>query len=701
MAPASEYPTERIRNVAVVGHTGSGKSSLIDALCWVSGTSRRHEDPASGHSLTMHTPEEEAHGISIQLTPAYAEWMGTKINLLDTPGFLDFTGETLAAVRVADAAVVCVGATTGVEVGTRKVWRYCEERGIPRIIFVSMLDREHADFEKVFRDIKAHLTDKVIPVEVPMGEGEDFHGIINLFSRHAHDYRKGTRTGEYDHVPIPDELRARYDAWETELQERLATTNEAYLEHYLEGGELSRDEVLEGMAVGMAAGEFVPLFCGSGKTCYGTRALMKKIVELFPHPGETGGEKAARNGGADPVHLAPTDDETLAALVFKTTTEPHVGELSYFRLVSGTVRNGEEVVNASDGASEKLNHLSIALGKERTEVSRLHAGDIGVVAKLKHTHTNDTLCDPARPVALRPVPFPKPDIAVALRGVTRSDEDKLSEVLARLHEEDPTFHAEFDGELHQTIARGLGEVHLDVQIERLRRKYNVSVEIEQPRIAYRETITRPSEARGRHKKQSGGRGQFGDCHIRLVPRARGEGYEFVDSIRGGVIPGKYVPSVDRGIREAAERGILAGFPVIDFAAEVQDGSYHSVDSSDIAFKIAAAQAFRDAAKSAGPRLLEPVMEVEVVTPEACMGDVMGDISGRRGRVLGMDSVDGRATVRAVVPEAELYRYASSIRAMTQGRGHHTRRFAGYELVPEQEAQRVMRALDGAGTGARP
>jgi elongation factor G len=700
MAVTSEYPTERIRNVVVVGHTGSGKSSLIDALCWVSGTSRRHEDPATGHSLTMHTPEEEAHGISLQLTPAYAEWMGTKINLLDTPGFLDFTGEMLAAVRVADAAVVCVGATSGVEVGTKKAWKYCEDRGIPRILFVSMLDREHADFDRIFRDIKTHLTAKVIPVEVPIGEGEDFHGIINLFSRHAHEYRRGTRTGEYDHVPIPDELNEKYETWETELQERLATTDEAYLEHYLEGGELSREEVLEAMAVGMARGEFVPLFCGSGKTCYGTRALMTKIVELFPHPGETGGEEARVGSGTETVHLAPSDDETLAALVFKTTTEPHVGELSYFRVFSGTVETGQEVVNASDGAPEKLNHLSIALGRERTEVARLHAGDIGVVAKLRHTHTNDTLCEPDRPLSLSEIPFPLPDIAVALTGATRSDEDKLSEVLARLHEEDPTFHAEFDGELHQTIARGLGEVHLDVQIERLRRKYQVSVEIERPKIAYRETITRPAEARGRHKKQSGGRGQFGDCNIRLAPRSRGEGYAFLDSIKGGVIPGKYVPSVDRGIREAAERGVLAGYPLIDFSAEVDDGSYHSVDSSDIAFKIAASQAFRTAAKAAGPRLLEPVMEVEVVTPEECMGDVMGDISGRRGRVLGMESVDGRATVRAVVPEAELYRYASTIRAMTSGRGHHTRRFVGYELVPEQEARKLADAQDGSPAGTR-
>jgi elongation factor G len=693
MATARAYPTERIRNVVVLGHSGSGKSSLIDALSWVSGTAKRHEDPASGHSLTMHTPEEAAHGISIQLTPAYAEWMDTKINLLDTPGFLDFAGETMAAVRVADAAVICVSATAGVEVGTEKVWRYCEERGIPRILFVSMMDRENADFVKVFRDIKARLTEKVIPVEIPIGEGPDFHGVINLFSQHAHNYTQGTRTGEYEHIPIPDELQGRFQEWETELQERLATTDETYLEHYLEGGELSREEVLEAMGVGMASGEFVPLFCGSGKTCYGTRALMKKIVELFPHPGETGGEEAGRPDTDATVHLKAADDEHLAALVFKTTTEPHVGELSYFRVFSGTIRNGDEVVNASDGATEKLAHLSIPLGKERIEVDQLHAGDIGVVAKLKHTHTNDTLCSPAMPVQLAKIDFPQPDIAMALKGVSRNDEDKLGEVLPKLHEEDPTFHAEFDGELHQTIARGLGEMHLEVQIERLRRKYNVNVETEQPKIAYRETISREATAHGRHKKQSGGRGQFGDCHINIRPRGRGEGYSFTDSIKGGVIPGKFIPSVDRGIQEAAERGILAGFPLVDFEAEVFDGSYHSVDSSDIAFKIAGSMAFRAACEVAGVRLLEPIMEVQVTTPEDYMGDVMGDINQRRGRVMGMDSGDGRATITAQIPEAELYRYASSLRAMTQGRAHHSRKFVGYEFVPEQEAKKVIAASE--------
>ena len=689
MTSAKEYPTERIRNVAVLGHGGSGKTSLIDALCYVSGVSKRHGDPTEGGAVTMHAPEEVAHGISIQLTPAYCEWLDTKINLLDTPGYLDFTGEAKAAVRVADAALIVLSATDGVEVGTERVWEYCESRGIPRMLFVSMMDRENADFDKVYQDIKAHLTDKVIPVEIPVGTGEDFHGVINLFSERAHLYSQGTRTGEYDEADIPDELRAKFEEWETELQETLATTDETLLEKYLEGGHLSREEAIDAMARGMARGDFVPLFCGSGKTCYGTRALMRKMVELFPNPGEAGTEAARRVGMTDTIELHGRDDEPVSALVFKTTTEPHIGELSYFRIFSGTIRNGQELINASDGDVEKINHLAIPFGKERVEVGLLHAGDIGVVAKLKHTHTNDTLSDPARALELDGIAFPKPDISVAIKGATRNDEDKLGEVIPRLHEEDPTFNAEFDPELHQTIARGLGALHLDIQLERMKRKYNVNVETEQPRIAYRETIGGAAEGQGRYKKQSGGRGQFGDCWIRIKPLERGEGFRFVDSIKGGVIPGKFIPSVARGVEEAAQKGILAGYPLMDFEVEVYDGSYHSVDSSDIAFKVAGSMAFQKVASQAKPQLLEPVVEVTVVTPEEYMGDVMGDISQRRGKVLGMNSADGRAEVKAMVPEAELYQYAAALRSMTHGRGHHSRTAAGYEPMPPQYAQKII------------
>jgi len=688
MPSAQEYPTERIRNIAVLGHGGAGKSALVDALCFVAGTSKRRGNPADGHALTMHAPEELAHGISIQLTPAFAEHMDTKINLLDTPGYLDFMGEALSAVRVADAAVIVVSATAGVEVGTERVWKYCEERGIPRIFFVSQMDKEHADFDRAFRQIKNRLAPGALPVEIPVGQGADFRGIINLFSEKTHMYRPGTETGEYDIAPIPEELAEKEARWETELQEALATTDEELLESYLEGGHITRDEAVEAMARAMGRLEAFPVFCGSAAKTYGVRALLKKLVELCPSPVDARPEVV----GGKPLEVS--DARPLAALVFKTAAEPHVGELSYFRIFSGSVSNGDEVVNATDGQPEKLNHLSVPLGRERLEVPRLHAGDIGVIAKLKHTHTNDTLCGKGAVAELDRISFPQADIAVAIKGVTRSDEDKLGEVIPKLRDEDPTFSASFHAELHQTIARGVGELHLEIQFERMARKYGVKVETEPPKIAYRETITVNGDGHGRHKKQSGGRGQFGDCKIRLVPRPRGEGYAFVDAIKGGVIPAKYLPSVDKGIQEAAERGVVAGYPLVDFAAECFDGSYHAVDSSDIAFKMAGSLAFRAAAEKCVPILLEPVVEVAVVTPDEYVGDILGDLTSRRGKVQGMEPEDGWTTVRALVPEAELYKYAATLRSMTQGRASHTRLAAGYEPAPEHVAQRVRKEREG-------
>jgi len=682
MASAKEYATDRIRNVVVVGHGGAGKTSLIDALCFVAGTSKRHGDVKEGQALTMHAPEEQAHGISIQLTPAYAEHRDVKINLLDTPGYLDFSGETLSAVRVADAAVIVVNATSGIEVGTERVWEYCEARGIPRIFFVSMMDKEHADFEGVFNQIKNRLTPKALPVEIPIGEGSSFRGLINLFSERAHVFKKGTQTGEFDEQDVPDDMKELEARWETELQEAVATTDEALLEQYLESGHITHEQAVAAMAMGMAAAEAFPVFCGAATLTYGMRALLDELVELCPSPL---GARAEKVGDQE---LRPDNNAPLAALVFKTAAEPHVGELSFFRIYSGSVGNGAEVVNASDGQTEKLNHLSIPFGKERHEVATLHAGDIGVVAKLRHTHTNDTLCHKGRKITLEPIAFPTADIAIAIKGVTRNDEDKLGEVLPKLHEEDPTFSASFNSELQQTIARGVGELHLDIQFERMRRKFGVEVETEQPKIAYRETITKQAEGQGRHKKQSGGRGQFGDCWIRLKPGKPGAGYEFANVIKGGVIPGKYVPSVDRGIQEAAERGIVAGYPVVDFTAECYDGSYHAVDSSDIAFKLAGSQAFKTVVQKCGPILLEPIVEVSVATPDEYVGDIMGDLTSRRGKVQGMDPGNGRTTVRALVPESELYKYAATLRSLTQGRAHHARRHAGYEAAPDHVAQKV-------------
>ena len=694
MAAARSFRTEQIRNVVVLGHGGSGKSTLIDAACFLSGTSKRKGSVSDGTALTMTTPEETSHGMSMQLAVAHAIWGDTKINLLDTPGYMDFVGEAIAAVRVADAAVVTVGAVSGVEVGTEMVWEICDDRGLPRIVFISMMDKPHANFDRVFREVKDLLAPGAVPVEIPIGAGGEFRGIVNLFTGKAHIYKAGSATGEYEEAPVPAEVADEVESWSTELMETLATTDEELLDRYLEGEEITPDEAVAAFARAVADGEVVPVFCGSAEHSLGVRALMQKMVELFPRPGQDGEVEATGSDG-DPVHLRAADDESVSALVFKTTAEPHVGELSLFRVYSGMVVNGTELRNTARDAIERINHLAIPQAKERVDVDALHAGDIGVVAKLKSTHTNDTLCAPANPVTLAGVVFPRPDISVAVRGATRADEDKVGEALSRLHDEDPTFAAEFNPELRQTIARGMGELHLNVQFERMKRKYGVSVETEQPKIAYRETITAVAQGQGRFKKQTGGRGQFGDCWVRLRPRGRGEGYEFTSAIKGGVIPTKYVPSVDRGIQEAAARGVVAGYQVVDFEAECYDGSYHSVDSSDIAFKVAGSSAFRNVAEKARPALLEPIIEVKVTAPDEYVGDIMGDLNGRSARVLGMEPLGGKTVIRAHVAEAELYKYASVLRSITQGRGHHRRSLLGYDIVPPARAAKIVAAAEAA------
>lgn len=688
MTVAREYPTDRIRNVAVLGHANSGKTTLVDALCFTAGTASRKGNVAEGHALTLTSAEELAQGVSMQLTGAFAEWDGHKINLLDTPGYLDFTGEALAAVHAADAAIVVVGATSGVEVGTEKVWEYCEQRGLPRLVVVSMMDKEHADFMGVLEAVRERLAPHAMPIQLPIGAGESFSGAVEMLDGSAHRFLGGGGKGEVEAADVPADISGMVEEWHTELQETLATLDEDLLDLYLEEGEIPIDEAIRALALAVRTNEIVPVVPLAASSGAGTRALLDRIIALVPGPVDAIPRTASREG-EDPVELRASDDGPFTALVFKTVSEPHVGNLSLFRVCSGSVRNGAHVSNAVRGSQEKLNHLSVPLGKERPEVAVLHAGDIGVVAKLRGTHTNDTLAEQGRDLAVEGIGFPLPDVRLAVRGRSRSDDDKLGEALASLQREDPCFKSGYEPELRQTIIRGMGELHLDVQIARMSRKHGVQVDTERPRIAYRETVRRRAEAHGRHKKQSGGRGQFGDCRIRLEPLAPGGGYEFVDAIKGGVIPGRFIPSVDRGIRDAAGKGILAGYPVVDFRAECYDGTYHSVDSSDIAFQLAGAIAFRKAAEAAGPTILEPIMEVEVTTPEAYMGDVMADASQRRGKVQGIDSMGGRTVIRARIPQAELYKYAAALRAMTHGRAHHVRELVAYEPVPEFEKARII------------
>ena len=682
------YKTPEIRNVAVLGHGASGKTSLVDALAFVAGTSKRHGSVKDGTALTDYTADEIERKYSINLAIGVAEWMDTKVNLIDTPGYLDFTGDALAGVYAADAAVVVLAGTAGVEVGTEKVWDYCERRDLPRLLFVSLMDKEHADFERVFNQIKERLTTKVIPVEIPVGEGPEFHGIINLFSKKCHLYKKGTKAGEYDEVDVPAEYQARFEKYSQELIESIAATDDTLLERYLGGEEIGREEAIRALKVGMQKGELFPLFCGAAELTYGTRALLAKIVELCPAPHERTPVESQKWGTAEKVSLTADDAGPLAAQVFKTVSEPHVGDVTLFRIFSGKVKNGQDVWNAPRELSEKLNHLCVAVGKERVEIAELHAGDIGAVAKLRDTHTNDTLSSKDVGLVLPKIPFPEPVITLAVEVKQRGEEDKLSTGLHKLHEEDPTFHHEFNSELGQTLIRGLGERHLEIVVGRLARKFGVHAQTTKPRIAYRETFRGKAEGQGKHKKQTGGRGQYGDCWIRIAPLPRGSGFKFQDEIVGGVIPRQYIPAVERGVIEASLKGPIAGYPVVDFKVEVYDGSYHDVDSNEMSFKMAGIQAFRNVSANCRPVLLEPIMEVEVWTPDDYQGAVMGDISSRRGHILGTDK-DGRLTkVKALVPEAELDRYATTLHSLTHGRGTYRMKFHVYQDAPPDVTAKV-------------
>jgi elongation factor G len=685
-----EYRGSEIRNIAVVGHGASGKTSLVDALAFVSGSSKRHGSVRDGTALTDTAPEEIERGYSINLGPAFAEWQDTKINLIDTPGYLDFQGDAIAGLAAADGALVVIPATAGVETGTERMFREAVRRRDPVLFVVSMMDKEHADFDRIYQQIKLRLTNKVIPVEIPIGEGAGFHGIVNLFTRRAHQFKRGVKTGEYEETDIPAEAQEQFDRYYAELIESISATDDTLLEHYLEGGEISREEAIAGMKEAMKRMELFPLFCVSSELNYGVQAVLSTIVELMPNAYEMEELHAFKGAEGDAtVEIHAKDDAPCAAHVFKTMSEPHVGDVTFFRLFSGTIENGDELYNATRSGAEKLNHLSISQGRERIEIPRLHAGDIGCVAKLRNTHTNDTLSTRQHPVRLPLIAFPEGQIQMAVHATNRADEEKLQQGLHRLHDEDPTFEVHYNAETHETIVSGLGERHLEVNTAKLKRKFGVTAELSKPKIAYRETIRGKGEGQGRHKKQSGGRGQFGDCWVRFAPQPRGAGYAFVDQIVGGAIPRQFIPAVDKGIQEAALRGVLAGFPLVDFRVEIFDGSYHTVDSNEMSFKMAGILAFKAVAAKCKPVLLEPLDQIEIHTPDDYMGDILGDLSSRRGHILGTEPGDGETIIRAVVPQAELHGYASSIQSMTQGRATYHREFKGYEEAPGEVAQKVI------------
>ena len=691
-----EFSSEHIRNVSLIGHGGAGKTSLSEALLFSAGSTTRLGKVEDGNTLSDYHTDEMERQISINTSLLFAEWKNTKVNILDTPGYTDFTGEVKAALRVSDIAVVLLKAFEGVEVGTEIVSDYAQEYHASVVYVVNKLDHENADFDKVVRQAQEYLSHDITPVQFPLKQGLAFDSVVDVIKMKLLKFTSGGN-GKYVEQDIPAEAQAKAQGLRQGLLELIAETDEALLNKYLEAGGLSDEEIQKGLRTGIRDRKIFPLLCVSSTTNVGASSLLDHIVDYCPSPvdmGDLHGKvPGASNGGKDlDVKQDPQGQPSL--YVFKTVSESHVGELSFFRVGSGTISAGLDMVNQSNGRPERLSTLYAMNGKERKEAGKLAAGDLGAVVKLKDTHTNDTLSSRSFSVLYPRIVFPEPVFHAAILPKAKGDEDKIANGLHSLHQEDPTFLFRVDGELHQTIISGQGELHLNVIVKRLKQKFGVDVDLTEPRVPYRETIKSVvKDAEYKHRKQTGGHGQYGHVHLRLEPLRRGQGFEFVDEIVGGVVPGKFIPAVEKGIVETMKEGVLAGYPVVDVRVALHYGSYHDVDSSEMAFKIAGSQAFKRGFIDATPVLLEPIYNLEVKVPEDAMGDVMGDISGRRGKILGMEAAGHSQVIRAQVPLAELHKYATILRSRTGGRGVFSATLSHYEEVPREQAEKIIQAAE--------
>jgi elongation factor G len=689
-----EYTPDRIRNVALIGHGGAGKTSLTEAMIFSAGGTTRLGKVEEGNTLSDYHADETSRQISINTSLLFSEWKNTKINILDTPGYLDFTGEVKEALRVVDTAVVVLKAVEGPEVGTEIVARYAGEYGCGCVYVVNKTDQENADFDKTVEAAREGLSHDIVAVQFPLKQGLGFDAIVDIVRMKAYKYPAGGN-GKAAETDIPAEARGRADTMRQELLETVAETDEALLNKYLEEGTLGEDDLRAGLRTGVRDRKLFPLLCVSATQNIGVTGLLDFLTDFTPAPSDrkaTAAGVAGGNGQAVEIAMDPAGQPSL--FVFKTVSESHVGELSFFRVYSGTVTPGLDLVNGTNSKSERLAQLYIMNGKDRKEIGKLMAGDLGAVVKLKDTHTSDTLSTKGLNAVYPPIAFPDPVFHAAIVAKAKGDEDKIATGLHSLHEEDPTFMIRVDGELHQTVLSGQGELHLDIVVKRLKQRYNVDVDLIEPRVAYRETIRGVvKDAEYKHKKQTGGHGQYGHVHLRLEPLKRGQGFEFLDEIVGGVVPGKFIPAVEKGVVETMKDGVIAGYPVVDVRVALHYGSYHDVDSSEMAFKIAGSQAFKKGFLEAKPVLLEPIYTIEVKVPEDAMGDVMGDISSRRGKIAGMESVGKYQVIRASVPAAELHKYATILRSKTGGRGVFKASFSHYEEMPKDQADKVIAAAE--------
>src|SRR4051795_3389174 len=679
---AHESP-KRIRNVALVGHRGSGKTSVNEALLFEAGAVNRLGSVADGTTVSDSASDEKAREMSISASLSSFRWEDRKINLIDTPGEPSFMADALAALRVCEGAVFVVNGVMGVEVTTGRLWERAEELGLARLIFVNMLDRERADFFRALDSLKEAFGQHVVATEIPIGSEHELEGVVDLIDMKAYRY-DGAARDNCSVIDIPEDLRAQAEEYREKLMDEVAEVSDELMERYLEGEEISHEETVGALETGVAEGRIFPVTCGAATKNLGTNRLLDAFVEDLPSPAE----KGAR--ALDDVQLEPDESKDLAAFVFKTLSDPFTGRINLFRVFQGVLKHDSQVANCRSQAKERIGQLLVPQGKDHSEhADEFGPGDIGAVAKLKETKAGDVLAAKPQEIPLALPQMPNPVMAFAIEPKAKGDEEKVFSGLRRLQEEDPTIDVHRDDQTGEQIVAGLTQVHVEVIVERIKERFGAEVKLKPPRVPYLETIKGRAKAHGRYKKQTGGRGQFADCHIELEPNEQGAGFEFVNAIKGGVIPGGFIPAVEKGVQEAMQKGVVAGYPVKDVRVRLFDGQHHSVDSSEMAFKIAGSMAFKDAMENAQAVLMEPIMEVTVTVPEASVGDVIGDLNSRRGRPLGMDPKGAVTEVKAEVPMAELLSYAPDLRAITGGRGEYSMELARYEEVPGHLAQQVV------------
>ena len=686
-----KYEPDAIRNVGIFSHGGEGKTSIVEAMLFLAGENNRLGSVDEGTSLMDYEPEEVERKITISASLACFDWGKSKINLLDTPGDDNFISDSKLCMRVVDGAIIVVSAVSGVKVQTEKVWQYANEFNTAAGIFINKMDRERADFTRTFEDIQKNFTDKTcLAVQIPVGQEESFQGVIDLLTMKAYLY-KNDHSGGFDTVDIPQDMLELAQKYHEKLVETAVEIDDDVMERYLNGDEIKPEEIEKCLTTGIWNNKIVPVFCGSAARNIGVNVLLDSIVKLFPSPAFKKEVEGINPKTGEKVLREASANQPFSAFVFKTITDPFAGKLTLFRVYSGEVHPDMTVLNVLKEEKERIGQIFYLVGKKQKPAGFAGAGDIAVVAKLREAQTGDTLCDEKTPIRYEGATVANPVISFSLQPKAKGDEDKLNTSLARLIEEDQTIKYSRDEQTKEFLLSGMGQVHIEVIVERMKRKFGVEVELKDPKVPYKETIKGTTKIQGKYKKQSGGKGQYGDTWLEIGPKARGEGFEFIDKIVGGAIPRQYIPAVEKGIVEAMGQGILAGFPVVDFKVTLYDGSYHDVDSSEMAFKIAASMGFKKGLEMCKPTLLEPIMKMEVIVPDENMGDIMGDMNSRRGKIMGVETKGSNQVVKAVVPMAEVLRYAPDLRSMTGGRGTFTMEYSHYEEVPGQIADKIIEA----------